>query len=441
MGDFGCCLINYMVVYYLSFYASVIMEIPLARVGIIMLVVQCWDAVNDLLVGQWVDQTQNPKGRARIWIRNCMLPCCASGILIFICPKAETVWIRTAWIGITYFAFIFLYTCMNIPYSALLSYMTDDSAERARLSTVRYIGASAGMLMVSTITLPTIHWIKKEWNVCGYGLMMAIYSGIALIMFYTLYKCCKESKKFYTGTDNGWKNFYDNIKNLLTNRAWCVAVVTNFVYWLRYPFYGVTMVYYFRFYLGKDEALSSVMCTIGILASIVILPFVSVIARKTGYKKALYGSCLLSGSMMFAGFLAGRHLVLNIVFYSVNYMAESFPCVLLLTMIADALDENGQNRNSDKNGTGFAINSFFSKVGTGLGGFLVPVLLSLNGLETTADITVQQSANSLWMLRILFWLIPTCLSLVMIPIISRYPFESHNDQARVNDRKEGHMMG
>ena len=49
-GDIGCCLMNYMISYYLSFYCSVFLGISLAAVGTMLLLVQVWDAANDIVV-------------------------------------------------------------------------------------------------------------------------------------------------------------------------------------------------------------------------------------------------------------------------------------------------------------------------------------------------------------------------------------------------------
>lgn len=437
-GDIACCLMNYMVGYYLSFYCSVVLGIPLMITGTIILMVQCWDAVNDIFVGLAVDRTRTKQGKARPWIKWFMLPCCLSGVFIFGCPQTLPLNGKIAWVAVSYFLFALFYTCVNLPYGSMLSLMTKDQRERTVLCTSRYAGAYAGLLIVSAGALPLVNLIdrasKKE---CGYKWVMTFFGVISFVLLFFLYKNCHEADCKEHAKDAAFfrKRQKGGFKALFKNRAWVAALCVSLVYWFRYPFYGTTMTYFYKFYLGMDEAASSIMYTAGIVAGIVILPFVSKITAKWDYKKPLAASCVISAFSMMAGFFCGRDYMPAVVMFTVNYAAETFPCALTLSMIADSLEYSELDSGRKLDGLGFAMNSFCSKVGIGLGSFAAAVFLKFGKLNVSENELVMQPESALFTIRLVFWVIPAALSLVMIWFIRKYP--EGTDQMPASRKKEG----
>lgn len=432
-GDIGCCLMNYMISYYLSFYCSVFLGISLAAIGTMLLIVQVWDAANDIAIGNLIDCTRTKEGMARPWIKWFMVPCCLSGMLIYACPTNLPVAVKTAWVFVAYFAFVLFYTCVNLPYGSLLSLMTKDSVERSELSTSRYIGAYLGLLGVSVGALPLVKLIGgDDGRADGYRMVMILYCLVALVLFFFLYKNCEEIDcgNNFPSTDAAAKRekvsfgtFVDNLKTLFSNRAWVIVLLISIIYWVRYPFYGSTMTYYYRFYLGIDETASSIMYTVGTVAGIVVLPFVSKLIGKFDYKKTLIGSCLVSAVAMALGFFCQKNVNLAIVFFTIDYASEAFPCAITLSMIADSLEFGELQFGKKITGLGYAANSFCTKAGPALGGFIVTMVLSASNLDTAAEIGGAQPASAIWAIRIVFWLVPAILSVLMCFFTQMYPLD------------------
>ena len=431
-GDAACCLMNYMIGYYLSFYCSVIMGIPLIAVGTIILIVQCWDAVNDIIVGLAVDRTRTKQGKARPWIKWFMLPCCLSGALIYACPQTMSLNGKIMWVSISYFLFALFYTCINLPYGSMLSLMTKNQKERTTLCTSRYVGAYAGLLIVSAGALPLVNFIDRfsgENN--GYKWVMILFCLASSVLLYFLYRNCHEADEDQYVPDKDFLQKWSapkqkqkaGFKILFQNKAWMVALCVSFIYWFKYPFYGATMTYFYKFYLGIDEAASSVMYTAGVIAGIAILPLVTKVTVKWDYKKPLAASCLISALSMMTGFFCKRNLLLAIGAFAVNYAAETFPCAVTLSMIADSLEYSELKSGRKLDGLGFAMNSFCSKVGLGLGSFFAPVILKLGKLNIVENEATLQPESALLTIRLVFWVIPAVLSLAMILFIAKYPLD------------------
>lgn len=110
-----------------------------------------------------------------------------------------------------------------------------------------------------------------------------------------------------------------------------------------------------------------------------------------------------------------------------NYAAETFPCAVTLSMIADSLECSKLKAGGRPDGLGFAINSFCTKVGTGIGSFAVFAIFKLGGLNIPETGTVLQSENALLIIRLVFWMMPAVLSLIMILFIVKYPLRRQAD--------------
>jgi len=55
---------------------------------------------------------------------------------------------------LTFILFMFLYSTVNIPYTALLGVMTADPVERTSASSFKFVGAYLGGIVVSMTVLP-----------------------------------------------------------------------------------------------------------------------------------------------------------------------------------------------------------------------------------------------------------------------------------------------
>lgn len=454
-GDIGSCLMNYMISFYLSFYCTVFLEIPIAVVGAMFLLVQIWDAVNDIMIGNLIDKTRTKEGKTRPWIKWFMIPCCISASLIFACPLSFPLTAKIIWVGVAYFVFVFFFTAVNLPYASLISYMTKDSSERATLGTSRYIGAYLGIIIVSSGALPLVKIIGGDDARAGaYRIVMLLFSVLALIMFYFLHKNCvevdcgdnypaKESKNRESVVDNkvSVKEFLGNLKLLFLNKPWFLVFLVCVLYWVRYPFYGTGMTYYYRFYLGLDETLSSVPFTAGNFAGIVVLPFIPKFVEKFGYKKPLIFSCIACGTAMLVGFFVKENVTAAVVCLVINMAMETFQLSITLSMLADAIDYGALKFGKRLNGLGFAANTFTSKAGPAFGGFLLSVCLTMTGLNTTAELGTVQSSTAINGLRVAFWLIPAVASFLMAFFSQKYPLNKEEHEKIVEELERRDQNG
>ena len=168
-GDFGCnmsfALKGTMAIFWTQF-----MRMDSVLYGLLLILVQVWDAINDPLIGTIIDndkRTNYKRGKflAYIWLGSIGL--LVAGSMCFI------PWVKDASSlikGIVFVAGYILwdafYTVANVPYGSLLSLISDKPADRASLSAWRSVGSLvaqvAAMVLLPILIYDANNNIKGE---------------------------------------------------------------------------------------------------------------------------------------------------------------------------------------------------------------------------------------------------------------------------------------
>ncbi len=151
-----------------------------ALLATLLLIWNIWDAVNDPLVGTFMDvmfaKSKNKSAKFRPWILR-SIPMLAVGLIgFFAVPGLLNGMLTVVALFILKIVFELGYTVMNIGMGSLLGVMSTNDAERASLSSARGLGSTIGG-MVAMMVIPQILANLGE-NQTGY--MVAGIAGAAL---------------------------------------------------------------------------------------------------------------------------------------------------------------------------------------------------------------------------------------------------------------------
>ena len=141
-------------------YITNVLLIDPALLATILLVWNIWDAVNDPLVGTFMDvmfaKSKNKTNKFRPWILR-SIPILAFGMIAFfsVPNMLQQGFLRVAALFILKIVFELGYTIMNIGMGSLLGVMATNDAERASLSSARGFGSTVGG-MVGMMVIPQI---------------------------------------------------------------------------------------------------------------------------------------------------------------------------------------------------------------------------------------------------------------------------------------------
>ncbi|MBQ7859464.1 MAG: MFS transporter [Faecalibacterium sp.] len=140
-------------------YIQNILGVPATVLATMLLIWNIWDAVNDPLVGTFMDvqfsKAKNKTEKFRPWILR-SIPILAFGLIAFFSvPNMFQGLLRIVSLFILKIMFELGYTIMNIGMGSLLGVMATNDAERATLSSARGFGSTVGG-MVGMIFIPQV---------------------------------------------------------------------------------------------------------------------------------------------------------------------------------------------------------------------------------------------------------------------------------------------
>ncbi|MEE3374950.1 MAG: MFS transporter, partial [Acutalibacteraceae bacterium] len=152
IGMFGQNLIYQIVNTGLYFYFQNVICLPAMALGWIMTIARVWDAINDPIMGNFVDRTHTKWGKCRPYLIFGPPVIMVVTILAFFNSNyadATTSGGRIAiilWAAVSYILWGMTYTICDIPLWGLTSVMTEDESDRAKaLSLARIAAGFAGV--------------------------------------------------------------------------------------------------------------------------------------------------------------------------------------------------------------------------------------------------------------------------------------------------------
>lgn len=263
-GDFANNFSWALIAAYLMYFWTDVVLIPATVCGTFMLITKLWDAVNDPLIGSLADRTRTRWGRYRPWILFACLPMMILNVMCFTVFPSESMTVRAVYSLACYFVLVFVYTCVNIPYSAMPAALTLDADTRSSLASYRMTGAFIATLILSQLVLRVVYWFGSENEAVGFFWAAVIFSCIAL----PLYLICFASTKEIVDVPVVKVKFREMFGVLRGNYP--VAILTVcFVFWGFYEAAcGSVRMYYFKYYVG-DESLFMVNAGLMFLGRVV----------------------------------------------------------------------------------------------------------------------------------------------------------------------------
>ncbi|KEF41153.1 MAG: sugar transporter [Cyanobium sp. CACIAM 14] len=140
MGDAGTGMAASLIGFYLFIFYTAAAGLPAWMAGLVLMLGRLWDAINDPIVGWLSDKTRTPWGPRLPWILGSAVPLGFAMALMWWLPPGGP-WVRFAIFVTISVVANSLYTCVNLPYSALAAELTSSVHLRTRLNSARFTGS------------------------------------------------------------------------------------------------------------------------------------------------------------------------------------------------------------------------------------------------------------------------------------------------------------
>jgi GPH family glycoside/pentoside/hexuronide:cation symporter len=398
-GDLASCLYWQTISTYLAIFYTDIFGITALAAGTMMGVSRFADAFIDPAMGMIADRTNTRWGKFRPFLLWGCVPLAVAAFLTFTVPDFEAKG-KLIWAYATFNAMMLIYTAINIPYTALMGVITPDSNERTMLSSIKFVGAFAGGMIVSATLLPMAKvggWLGATTVKEGWQRSFMIYGVASVIFFLIVFFNTKErvlppkAQKTSLGKD---------LKDLLTNRPWLILLATTIIFIFFVALKGNVTAHYFKYYVGSQtltlpsflpksiagtqtwgwESLVSAFNTSNQVLSLIgalLIPFVAKMAgRKTAFA-ILFVIAIISTASFY--FLKPDQLLLMFAINAVGSITGGPLSALLAAMYADTADYAEWKTGRRATGLIFSASIFAQKQGWGIGAGIALVLLNFVG--------------------------------------------------------------
>lgn len=402
LGDFGCNM-SFALKGTLTIFWTQYMGIDSILMASLLLLVQVWDAINDPVIGAMVDadkrQYKRNKFLAYIWAGSVGL--LVAGALCFVPWTGAPYVVKCILFVAGYILWDAFYTVANVPYGSMLSLITADPVERAKLSTGRSVGSMAGG-MSCQIILPFLIYDATN-NLRGerifiIALVMGILGFIAF-QFMIRNTVVRVDTQVALKEDAPKFNPLKATGHFLRNRAAVGATLAPVGLFI--GMYGASTAQQIMFQsYFKNAQISGLVAMSSYVGLFLFIPFVGKIVTKFGKKEAITaGACVsvLAYVLMLVLPITpdGKGLALFIACQLLNAVGGGIGQCISWSLMADAMDYEEWKFGTRNEGTTYALHSFFRKLAQGIGPSLGLALATWLGYDALmkANQTIEVATN------------------------------------------------
>lgn len=360
--------------------------------GLIMSLGTIWDAVTDPTIGYLSDIRNPRKGRRRPFLLWSAVPLGLVSMLVF----TNFPWLGGLGLKIYFVFFVLAFytcqTCVDVPYTALGTEITQDYDERSSLSAFRGAFYDVGLITSSVFLFLVVNLtelVGGNWNI-GWSMTGLLFGVFAAASLFIVVKFTKGYELLEVGDIPGF-----NLKRLLFEpfsvRPFRYVVGLFVTISFAGAVLNATLLYYLLNYIGADENLVTILLLIGTSFALMGVPVINFMSRQISKKASwvITMSAFAVTMIIYPFFVltpaSGVVIFLPFLFFTGNTMGGLWQ--LIWAKVPDCVEVDEFQVGKRREGLFYGILSLSQKVSAGLALLAVGVVLDLIGYD--AQLTVQ----------------------------------------------------
>jgi GPH family glycoside/pentoside/hexuronide:cation symporter len=428
-GDLASVLFWQTIMVYLLFFYTDVFGLTAEAAGVMFFVSRILDALFDVVIGMTADRTRSRWGKFRPYLLWGAVPLAVAAVLAFSTPALAAPG-KLVYAYVTFILFMFMYSTVNIPYTALLGVISGDPAERTSAASFKFIGAYVAGFIVSLTALPLAKYFGHGSEAKGWQLTMSLYGVAAVVLFMITFLVTRER---ITPIAQERTSVGKDLADLTKNVPWMLLFIVTILFILFVCIRMSVTAHYFKYYIGEQEVtlfgktskygfevLASAFNTVGQGFSIVGVLLVPWFTRMLGGKKAAITLFIVALVCTAAfHFLKPDNLVLIFALQAVGSLAGGPISTLLWVMYADTADYSEWKTGRRATGLVFSASIMSNKLGWAVGSMIAAFVLAKTGFVAN----VAQSLEVQLGLKAMMSLIPAGVGLVALVLLCFYSLD------------------
>lgn len=427
LGDASLNIFMGFTMMFLTIFYTDVFKLNPAVMGTLFLAVRFIDAISDPMCGMISDRTKSSKGRYRPWLLYAAIPYGLSCAALFLCPDLS----ETGKAIYAYTTYIFLtlsVTCVMVPYVSLLGAISDDSAERISINTIRFpLNKIAYIVCSLFIPLLIAKFTEAGHTELGYRVVMSGIGFCCVIMVLLCYFNTKE--RVYTPIDNSM-TFFEQIKLMFKNDQALIMFLGQLSVMIVNTLKFGAAAYFVKYIIcnGQEDSngLLATMLTSGSVAGI-IAPFIANYILKNRLMKRssfLMWSQILAGIfMLLLAMVQSDGMILNVSLFFLSLLTGELVGVLIWASVADCSDYQYYRDGVRLTGIISGGMLFSTKLGLALGGAILGYILAAYDYNPDAA-SVNITEDQRFCFFLLFAILPAVFSFIAGIIFKFYKLEA-----------------
>lgn len=435
-------------VYIPPFYSSTL-GLDLAAVGLILMLARISDVITDPLIGRLSDRTHTRFGRRRPWVFAGVPLMMISAYMLFLPPEEVSNLYLLLWIAAIYLG----YTLITIPYGAWGAELSGDYHERNRITGSREIFLLIGLLIAISAPIAGAYMNgTEETQGAASRAAVGILGWLTVFMLPICAVIMFSSVPEPAVQDARTVPFMRGLRVAMKNGPFRIILLSS-IFGALAGSINVGVVIFFYEHVADIGEASTILIFLLFVAGVIGSPIWVWLGGRIGKHKAIAVAGVAS-MIVFA--------LVPIIIYVVKPVAPElvFLCFLLVTLVqglsfgaapilgpsivADVVDLDTLKSGEPRAAFIFAFIGMVRKTFEAMGvGIALPVL-ALAGFNAQSR---ENSPEALFVLLVMFCIVPLVLWLISIAIILRYPITQERQkrlrsalERRIARRSQMHRM-
>jgi GPH family glycoside/pentoside/hexuronide:cation symporter len=336
--------------------------------------------------------------------------------------------------ALTFILFDTCYTAVHVGYNSLTPELTSDYDERSSLNGYRMVISISGTLG-AIIFATVLGWYIEDVR------QLYIYLGIGLGLFSILPPLIvfRVTRAFRSNLTTEPLPVMKSILTTIRNRPFQIVMGLYLMSWTAASIMAAVLVYFANYYMRvPDQSNYLVLAAQG--SAIAFVPLVVWLSRKFDKRRAFIIGCVSWIVFLLTIFLLQPSQV-GLAFTCAIFSGLGIATVYVVpwAMLPDIIEHDELRTGQRREGSFYAMASFFQKLGTGAALWLMGQIFALTGYinPTSASPFPIQPGEAITVIRWFASIVPAGLVLISIIFAWRYSITRQAHQQMLEQLKEG----